>query len=37
MRLLFDDVMGQIKLDFIINIRHNTETEARMAKRVSLL
>ena len=30
-------MMGQIKLDFMINILHNKETEARLAKRVSLL
>lgn len=30
-------MMGQIKLDFMINILHNKETEAMLAKRVSLL
>lgn len=36
MRLLLDDIMGQIKLDFMINILHNKETEARLAKKKSV-
>lgn len=36
MRLLLDNMMGQIKLDFMINTFHNKETEARLAKRVGL-